>query len=81
MEFLAIILAAGKGSRLKSNVAKPLHKVAGSAMISWVSAAAEAAGAVLRQSARDQAPGEPQRQLRGLYCRKRLSRTPRGSDR
>ena len=45
MEFLAIILAAGKGSRLKSNVAKPLHKVAGSAMINWVSAAAEAAGA------------------------------------
>ena len=35
----------GKGSRLKSNVAKLLHKVAGRAMINWVSAAAEAAGA------------------------------------
>ena len=45
MEFLAIILAAGKGSRLKSNLAKPLHKVAGTALISWVSAAAETAGA------------------------------------
>ncbi len=45
MEFLAIILAAGKGSRLKSNLAKPLHEVAGSALINWVSAAAETAGA------------------------------------
>ena len=45
MEFLAIILAAGKGSRLKSNLAKPLHKVAGHPLISWVSAAANTAGA------------------------------------
>ena len=45
MEFLAIILAAGKGSRLKSNLAKPLHKVAGLPLISWVSAAANTAGA------------------------------------
>ena len=45
MEFLAIILAAGKGSRLKSKLAKPLHKVAGRPLISWVSAAANTAGA------------------------------------
>ncbi len=45
MEFLAIILAAGKGSRLKSNLAKPLHKVAGNALVKWVSVAAETAGA------------------------------------
>ena len=45
MEFLAIILAAGKGSRLKSNLAKPLHKVAGRPLISWVAAAANTAGA------------------------------------
>ena len=45
MEFLAIILAAGKGSRLKSHLAKPLHEVAGSALITWVGAAAETAGA------------------------------------
>ena len=45
MEFLAIILAAGNGTRLKSNLAKPLHKVAGRTLIGWVSAAAETAGA------------------------------------
>ena len=45
MEYLAIILAAGKGSRLKSKLAKPLHKVAGRSLISWVSAAANTAGA------------------------------------
>ncbi len=45
MEFLAIILAAGKGSRLKSNLAKPLHEVAGHPLISWVSVAAKTAGA------------------------------------
>ena len=45
MEFLAIILAAGKGSRLKSNLSKPLHEVAGYPLITWVSKAAQAAGA------------------------------------
>ena len=45
MEFLAIILAAGKGSRLKSNLPKPLHEVAGYTLIAWVSKAAHAAGA------------------------------------
>jgi len=45
MEFLAIILAAGKGSRLKSNLSKPLHEVAGYPLITWVSKAASAAGA------------------------------------
>ena len=45
MESLAIILAAGKGSRLKSNLSKPLHEVAGYPLITWVSKAAHAAGA------------------------------------
>lgn len=45
MEFSAIILAAGKGTRLKSKLAKPLHKVAGKALISWVCEAATSAGA------------------------------------
>lgn len=45
MEFSAIILAAGKGTRLKSELAKPLHQVAGKALISWVCDAATAAGA------------------------------------
>ena len=45
MKFLAIILAAGKGSRLKSNLSKPLHEVAGYPLITWVSKAAQAAGA------------------------------------
>ena len=45
MEFFAIILAAGKGSRLKSNLSKPLHEVAGYPLITWVSKTAQAAGA------------------------------------
>ena len=45
MEFSALILAAGKGTRLKSKLAKPLHEVAGKALISWVCEAATAAGA------------------------------------
>lgn len=37
-----IILAAGKGTRMKSAIAKPLHEVAGRAMVKHVIAAAEA---------------------------------------
>ncbi len=37
-----IILAAGKGTRMKSAIPKPLHKVAGRAMVGHVIAAAEA---------------------------------------
>src|SRR5580698_6892103 len=36
-----IILAAGKGTRMKSAMPKPLHEVAGRAMIKHVIAAAE----------------------------------------
>ena len=45
MSFTAIILAAGKGSRMKSSLSKPLHKIAGFEMISWVIDAATSAGA------------------------------------
>ncbi len=45
MSFTAIILAAGKGSRMKSSISKPLHKIAGFEMISWVIDATRAAGA------------------------------------
>ena len=45
MSFTAIILAAGKGSRMKSSLSKPLHKIAGLEMISWVIDAATSAGA------------------------------------
>ena len=37
-----IILAAGKGTRMKSSIPKPLHEVAGRAMVKHVIAAAEA---------------------------------------
>ena len=37
-----IILAAGKGTRMKSSLPKPLHKVAGRSMVGHVIAAAEA---------------------------------------
>ncbi|HCV88777.1 MAG TPA: bifunctional UDP-N-acetylglucosamine diphosphorylase/glucosamine-1-phosphate N-acetyltransferase GlmU, partial [Alphaproteobacteria bacterium] len=45
MSFSAIILAAGKGTRMKSAVAKPLHQVGGRAMLAWSIDAAKAAGA------------------------------------
>ena len=41
---LAIILAAGEGTRMKSSVPKILHKVAGRSMVGHVIAAARAAG-------------------------------------
>ncbi len=41
----AVILAAGKGTRMKSNLVKVLHPAAGRPMIDWVVDAARAAGA------------------------------------
>ena len=41
----AVILAAGKGTRMKSGVVKVLHPAAGRPMISWVVDAARTAGA------------------------------------
>ena len=40
----AVILAAGKGTRMKSKLPKVLHKVGGKAMVEHVLDAAEAAG-------------------------------------
>ncbi len=45
MSFTVVILAAGKGSRMESSIAKPLHKIAGFEMIAWVLEAAKNAGA------------------------------------
>ncbi|MEX0502146.1 bifunctional UDP-N-acetylglucosamine diphosphorylase/glucosamine-1-phosphate N-acetyltransferase GlmU [Alphaproteobacteria bacterium LSUCC0719] len=45
MEFTAIILAAGKGTRMKSSLPKPLHRVGGHPMLGWSIDAARAAGA------------------------------------
>ncbi len=45
MSFTVIILAAGKGSRLKSERAKPLHALCGKPLVMWVADAAEGAGA------------------------------------
>jgi bifunctional UDP-N-acetylglucosamine pyrophosphorylase/glucosamine-1-phosphate N-acetyltransferase len=41
----AIILAAGKSTRMKSHTSKVLHKVGGQPMMSWVTALARSAGA------------------------------------
>ena len=44
MSITAIILAAGKGTRMKSDLPKVLHQVGGRAMLDWVVAAVGAAG-------------------------------------
>lgn len=45
MAVRAIVLAAGKGTRMRSDVPKVLHPVAGRPIISWVIDAVQAAGA------------------------------------
>ena len=45
MQITAIILAAGKGTRMKSALPKPLHAVGGRTMLAWSIDAAKAAGA------------------------------------
>lgn len=45
MPVYSIILAAGEGKRMKSQTAKPLHKVCGRSIAEWVIAAAKRAGA------------------------------------
>lgn len=36
MKICSVILSAGKGSRMKSDIPKPFHKIAGARMIDWV---------------------------------------------
>ena len=36
MNVIAIVLAAGKGTRMKSDLAKVLHSAAGRPLIAWV---------------------------------------------
>ena len=43
--FTALIMAAGKGTRMRSSLPKVLHPVCGRPMIEWVVEAARAAGA------------------------------------
>jgi bifunctional UDP-N-acetylglucosamine pyrophosphorylase/glucosamine-1-phosphate N-acetyltransferase len=45
MKIVAIILAAGKGTRLKSKLTKPLHNIGGRPMLAWSLDAAIAANA------------------------------------
>ena len=43
-KMVAVILAAGKGTRMRSKLPKVLHKVGGKPMLEHVMAAAETAG-------------------------------------
>jgi bifunctional N-acetylglucosamine-1-phosphate-uridyltransferase/glucosamine-1-phosphate-acetyltransferase GlmU-like protein len=45
MDIAAIILAAGQGTRLKSALPKPLHRIGGRPMLAWSLDAATAANA------------------------------------
>ncbi len=44
MEICSIILSAGKGSRMRSSIPKPLHKISGKSMLQWVIDANKSAG-------------------------------------
>ena len=44
MKLAAVILAAGKGTRMKSKLPKVLHTLCGQSMLSWVINAVTAAG-------------------------------------
>lgn len=44
MNIFSVILAAGEGKRMKSNIAKPLHKICGKTLLGWVLDAANEAG-------------------------------------
>ena len=41
----AMILAAGQGTRMKSQVPKVMHKICGESLVEWVARAASDAGA------------------------------------
>jgi bifunctional UDP-N-acetylglucosamine pyrophosphorylase/glucosamine-1-phosphate N-acetyltransferase len=45
MSFVAVVLAAGQGTRMKSALPKVLHPVAGRPMVAWPVATARSAGA------------------------------------
>lgn len=45
MNFATIILAAGQGTRMKSHLPKPLHRLGGQPLLGWVLDSAHAAGA------------------------------------
>ena len=45
LDFVTVILAAGKGTRMKSKLPKVLHRAAGKSMLQHVIDAADAAGA------------------------------------
>ena len=44
MDICSIILSAGKGSRMSSNIPKPLHMISGKTMLQWVIDANKSAG-------------------------------------
>lgn len=44
MNIFSVILAAGEGKRMKSDIAKPLHKICGKPLLGWVLGAANEAG-------------------------------------
>src|SRR5688572_1457131 len=43
--FTVLIMAAGQGTRMRSDVPKVLHRIAGRTLVGWVIDAAQAAGA------------------------------------
>ena len=43
--FTVLIMAAGQGTRMRSDTPKVLHRVAGRSLVEWVAGAARAAGA------------------------------------
>ena len=82
MEFSAVILAAGKGTRMRSSLPKPLHQLGGRPMLDWVIASADAAGAEKMVAVVDNLEGKLAKTLEGAAygnLQLALQEEPRGT--
>jgi bifunctional UDP-N-acetylglucosamine pyrophosphorylase/glucosamine-1-phosphate N-acetyltransferase len=77
MDIAAIILAAGQGTRLKSALPKPLHRIGGRPMLAWSLDAATAANAARIVTILPRASEQIQNWLDGVeFC---IQDEPRGT--
>ena len=78
MDATAIILAAGEGTRMKSNHCKVSHKILGKPMVQWIVDATIKAGCSSVPTRRKTGPSEPSSRCRSTKsARPCATRPPR----